>query len=171
MCTSFFIFSQRANHFYLSKGRLMPMQYAFFRHLMVSHCRGTIGSMMQYPLPLILLLPSWCYNSGRHHILGWLACSFGCSLYHSTPSTSKLTENWVSNMDFLSLSKMVLTPSGRVLAFIPEGRHHCDLHYPWHPCQCRRQSVAYLHRSTQLAHSWRSVRWWLRWFRQCFCDS
>lgn len=169
--TSFFIFRQRANNFHLSKGHLTPMQRAFFRRLMVSRCRGTIGSMMQCLLPLISLLPSWCYNSGRCRILGWLACFFGCSLYQLMPFTSKLTENWVSNIDFLSLSKMELTPYGRVLAFVPEGRDYRGLYHRRYPRQCRRQRVAYLYRNTQLAHSWRSVRWWLWWLCQGFRDS
>jgi amino acid permease len=55
---SFFIFRQHADYLHLCKGPLTPMRRAFFRRLMVLHCRGTIGLMMQCLLPLISLLPS-----------------------------------------------------------------------------------------------------------------
>jgi hypothetical protein len=53
-----------------TKGHSMPMRRASSLLHMVLRCRGTIGSMMRCPSPPILLLPSWCYNSGRHRILG-----------------------------------------------------------------------------------------------------
>lgn len=60
-------------------------------------------------------------------------------------------------------SPSLLSPRIRILARLPQGRHHHHIHHPRHTRQRRRKHRSYLHRHPLLVHPRRSLcQWFLR---------
>jgi amino acid transporter, AAT family len=57
----------------------------------------------------------------------------------------------------------------RILACLTESCYDHHLYYHWHSRECWRQPRAPLYWWPLLAYTWRTIRWWIRWIRQCVC--